>query len=79
MKQSSLATPVSDYAVEMAARVEKFVRNVIVPYEKDARRDSHGAATEELVMEMRHKAREAGVMTPHIRPDGHHPGRHGRR
>ena len=72
MKQSSLATPVSDYAVEMAARVEKFVRNVIVPYEKDARRDSHGAPTEELVMEMRHKAREAGVMTPHIRPDGHH-------
>jgi len=55
----------------IAARVEHFVRDIIVPYERDARRDSHGP-TFELAMEMRDKAREHGVLTPHIRPDGHH-------
>ena len=72
MESSSLPAPVSDYALEMAARVEAFVRNEVVPYEKDPRRDSHGAPTEEVVLEMRDKARAAGVMTPHIRPDGSH-------
>ena len=62
----------SDHARDIAARVEAFVRTQIVPYEADGRRDSHGAPTEALVREMRAKAREAGVMTPHIREDGHH-------
>jgi acyl-CoA dehydrogenase len=55
----------------LAARVEAFVREVVAPYEKDSRRDSHGP-TGELVMELREKARRVGVLTPHIRPDGTH-------
>ena len=60
------------HAVEIAVRVERFVRDVIIPYEKDARRDHHGCPTEDLVEEMREHARAAGVMTPHIRSDGDH-------
>ncbi|WP_188772923.1 acyl-CoA dehydrogenase family protein [Novosphingobium endophyticum] len=56
----------------MAAKVEAFVRDIVVPYEKDLRRDHHGAPTDELVMEMRDKARAAGVLTPHIKADGSH-------
>ena len=63
---------ISSEALEMAARVEKFVREVVFPYEKDPRRDHHGAPTDELVQELRGLAREAGVLTPHIRPDGSH-------
>ncbi|MGC4251375.1 MAG: acyl-CoA dehydrogenase family protein [Sphingobium sp.] len=63
---------VSDRAAEIAAKVEDFVRHVVIPYEQDERRDHHGAPTDELVMEMREKARAAGVLTPHILPDGSH-------
>jgi len=59
-------------ALEMAARVEAFVRGAIFAYEQDPRRDHHGAPTDELVMEMRELARAAGVLTPHIRADGSH-------
>lgn len=65
-------TGISQYALDMADKVEVFVRDVIVPYEKDQRGDHHGAPTNELVMEMREKARAAGVLTPHIRADGSH-------
>src|SRR5882757_4994690 len=58
-------------AAEIAARVEAFVRDVVVPYENDPRRDDHGP-TDELVAELRDKARAAGVLTPHILPDGCH-------
>ena len=58
--------------LELADRVEAFVRDVIVPYEQDTRRDHHDAPTDELVQEMRAKAREAGVLTPHILADGTH-------
>jgi len=57
---------------EIAAKVEAFVREVVIPYEKDPRRDHHDAPTDELVWEMREKARAAGVLTPHILPDGSH-------
>ena len=63
---------ISTEALEMAARVEAFVREQIFPYEQDPRRDHHGAPTDALVMEMRELARAAGVLTPHIRPDGSH-------
>jgi acyl-CoA dehydrogenase len=43
-----------------------------VPYELDPRRDHHGAPTDELMIEMRHHARVAGVLTPHILEDGSH-------
>ena len=56
----------------IADAVEQFVREVVVPYEHDERRDHHNCPTDELVMEMRDKARDAGVLTPHILPDGSH-------
>ncbi|WP_288418544.1 acyl-CoA dehydrogenase [uncultured Acinetobacter sp.] len=59
-------------AHEIAIKVEKFVREVVIPYERDPRRDHHNCPTEELVVELRGKAREAGVLTPHILPDGTH-------
>lgn len=59
-------------ALEIARRVEDFVRGVVVPYEKDPRRDHHGAPTDELVVELKELARAACVLTPHILPDGSH-------
>ena len=57
---------------EIAARVEAFVRGVVIPYERDPRRDHHDCPTEELAIELKEKARAAGVLTPHILPDGGH-------
>ena len=56
---------------EIAARVEAFVREKIVPFERDPRCGTHGPS-DELVQEMRGLARAAGVLTPHILPDGGH-------
>ncbi|MVW70281.1 acyl-CoA dehydrogenase family protein [Bordetella sp. 15P40C-2] len=61
----------SDRSREIGERVEAFVRNVVVPYENDPRCTSHGPA-QALVQELRARAREAGVMTPHILDDGTH-------
>jgi acyl-CoA dehydrogenase len=58
-------------AAEMASKVETFVRNVVVPFEKDSRYTAHGP-TEELVRELRTLARQAGVLTPHIPASGVH-------
>jgi len=55
----------------IARRVEAFVREVVVPYEKDPRCGPHGPA-DELVFELKDLARKAGVLTPHILPDGRH-------
>ena len=63
---------ISSEARDMAAKVEAFVRSEVFAYEADTRRDHHGAPTDELMMEMREKARAAGVLTPHVRPDGSH-------
>ncbi|MFT3965726.1 MAG: acyl-CoA dehydrogenase family protein [Sphingobium sp.] len=57
---------------EIAMRVETFVREVVIPYERDPRRDHHDCPTEELIAEIKDKARIAGVLTPHILPDGRH-------
>ena len=65
-----MTTP--DLAQSIASQVEAFVREVVVPYEQDPRRDHHGAPTDELVFEMREKARAAGVLTPHVLPGGGH-------
>jgi len=59
-------------ADEIAERVEQFVRNVVAPYESDLRRDHHDCPTDALVAELREQARLAGVVTPHILPDGSH-------
>ncbi len=62
----------SQRALDLGAKVEKFVRDVVIPYEKDPRRDHHGAPMDEMVFELKDKAREAGVLSPHILPDGGH-------
>ncbi len=62
---------VSDQAREMGDNVERFVRTIIVPYEQDPRCGSHGPS-EDVLVEMRMKAKAAGVLTPHIRADGTH-------
>ncbi|WP_426958961.1 acyl-CoA dehydrogenase family protein [Muricoccus radiodurans] len=63
--------PLTERALAIAARVEAFVREVVIPYEGDPRRGSHGPS-DDLVRELREKARAAGVLTPHILPDGTH-------
>lgn len=63
---------ISNYALDMAGKVEAFVRETVIPYERDPRRDDHGAPLDEMLYELKDKARAAGVLTPHIRPDGSH-------
>ena len=58
-------------AEEIAGRVEDFVRDVVSPYGDDPRCGVHGPS-EELVAELREKARMAGVLTPHILEGGEH-------
>jgi acyl-CoA dehydrogenase len=58
-------------AREIAGRVERFVRDVVIPYERDPRVGAHGPS-EDLVLELRVQARAAGVLTPHILPSGEH-------
>lgn len=58
-------------AIELAERVEGFVREVVVPFEQKVDRSGHGP-TEQLVRNLRAKARSADLLTPHIRPDGSH-------
>jgi acyl-CoA dehydrogenase len=61
----------AERTAEIAARVEAFVREVVIPHEQAAPRSSHGPS-DEFVQTLRAKAREAGVLTPHILPDGSH-------
>jgi acyl-CoA dehydrogenase len=58
-------------AAAIAAKVEAFVREVVAPYERDPRCGAHGPS-DDLVAELRAKARAAGVLTPHILADGTH-------
>jgi acyl-CoA dehydrogenase len=62
----------TEMTTRIAARVEAFVRDIVIPYEKDPRRDRHDCPTEALIAELKEKARVAGVLTPHILPDGRH-------
>ena len=56
----------------LAAKVEAFVRDDVVRLrERSAAGTSHGP-TDELIQELRAKARAAGVLTPHILADGSH-------
>ena len=66
-----MAYPDQAKAIEIGERVERFVRDVVAPYERDPRLEDHGPAPS-LVRELREKARAAGVMTPHILADGSH-------
>lgn len=62
----------SERALAIAAKVESFVREVVIPYEKDPRAKGHHGPADALVLEMREKARAAGVLTPHILSGGEH-------
>lgn len=67
----STPAPAPETAARLTRDVERFVREVVIPYEADPRRGPHGPL-DSLVMELREKARAAGVLTPHIRPGGAH-------
>lgn len=62
----------NDRAHAIAAKVESFVRDIVIPYEKDPRAKGRHGPSDELVLEMRAKARGMGVLTPHILSDGIH-------
>lgn len=74
MIMSSTSEPAPSHrAQEIASRVEAFVRQVVIPYERDPRLETYGhGPPEDLVAELRAKARSAGVLTPHILADGSH-------
>ena len=61
----------TERAAAIATKVEAFVRDIVAPYEQDARRGAHGPS-DDLVHELRALARNAGVLTPHILRDGSH-------
>jgi alkylation response protein AidB-like acyl-CoA dehydrogenase len=61
----------TDRARVIGDAVERFVRDIVVPYEKDPRCAAHGPS-DALVSELRVLAREAGVLTPHIIEGGVH-------
>ncbi|NNM58134.1 acyl-CoA dehydrogenase family protein [Acidocella sp.] len=66
-----MSNPDPELAARLTRDVERFVREVVIPYETDPRRGPHGPL-DSLVLELREKARAAGVLTPHIRPGGAH-------
>jgi acyl-CoA dehydrogenase len=68
---SALRAAPTERAAEIGERVEAFVREVVATYERDPRCGAHGPS-DALVRELRAKARDAGVLTPHILPDGAH-------
>jgi len=61
----------TERAIAIADKVEAFVRDTVIPFEADARCGAHGPS-DDLVAELRAMARAAGVLTPHILPDGTH-------
>jgi acyl-CoA dehydrogenase len=50
---------------ELRDRVRQFVKDKIIPYERDSRLGSHGP-TDELRIELNALAREAGLLAPHV-------------
>lgn len=50
---------------ELATKTERFVADVVIPYERDPRFSGHGPEAS-LVAELHHKAREAGLLAPHV-------------
>ena len=52
-------------ALELAAKVRTFIRERIIPFERDPRQTPHGP-TEDFVHELRDVARAAGLLAPHV-------------
>jgi acyl-CoA dehydrogenase len=66
------AGPIDDESARtIAAKVESFVRGVVIPFERDPGIGAHGPS-DELVTHLRRLAREAGVLTPHILANSEH-------
>jgi acyl-CoA dehydrogenase len=63
----------TERAQTIAAAVEAFVRQTVIPFERDSRLQTHGhGPSEDVVAELRARASDAGVLTPHILEDGQH-------
>ena len=62
---------ISQRALDIADKVEDFVRAQVVPFEGDPRCGAHGPS-DDLGNALKALARSAGVMTPHILEDGGH-------
>lgn len=60
-----------DRATIIAGRIESFIRETVIPFESDWRTGPHGPS-DELVFELKELARQAGLLTPHVLPDGSH-------
>jgi len=56
---------------QLVPDIENFIRKEIIPYESDPRLGSHGQ-DDSLIKEMRQKASESGLLTPHISKTGYH-------
>lgn len=51
--------------IELAARTEAFIRDVVIPYEGDPRVGPHGPS-DELAHELKARARACGLLSPHV-------------
>ncbi|MFT3810893.1 MAG: acyl-CoA dehydrogenase family protein [Micropepsaceae bacterium] len=51
--------------MDIAARVDAFVRDIVIPYETDPRIGHHGPS-DALSYELKEKARAAGLLSPHV-------------
>lgn len=51
--------------LELEARVSEFIREEVIPFERDPRVEHHGP-TDELCLELKEKARARGLLSPHV-------------
>ena len=51
--------------LDLQRRTDAFIREVVIPYEKDPRQSAHGPSPE-LVQELRAAARKAGLLAPQV-------------
>lgn len=53
----------SDREIDLETRTQAFIREIVIPYERDPRLSAHGPS-DDLVSELREKARERGLCAP---------------
>ncbi len=58
----------SDDLLELRDRVRAFVRDEVIPLERDPRQDAHGPSPE-LVSELQSRAAARGLLSPHVAPE----------
>ena len=51
--------------LQLAAKVDAFIRETVIPYEADPRIEKHGPS-DELANELKAHARAAGLLSPHV-------------